>query len=297
MTGELRVTVPASTSNLGAGFDCIGLAFDRYLTVSFEAGGDVVDVLRLGTLAELPADSHDIVADILTARSVFGTLTLDSTIPIGKGLGSSAAATVAALAIVAAVGQEDFDIDAALEAATALEGHPDNSAPAILGGLVAVVTNDMRRRALQLHLSEDIGFVFAAPHATVSTKAARRALPEHVAHGVAARMVARTVALVEGLAEGDPELLRIGFEDELHVPYRLGMIPGGAHALDAARAAGAWAATISGSGSGMIAVCAPGDEAPIVQAMCAAFEAATAQPATGFVVSPDFDGVQIQRPT
>lgn len=296
MTGELRVTVPCSTSNLGAGFDCIGLAFDRHLTATFEPGGDRIDLVRLGTLAELPHDAHDIVADILTARSVFGALTLNSTIPVGKGLGSSAAATVAALAIASAIAHEDFDCDIALEAATALEGHPDNSAPAIIGGLVAVVTDGTRRRALHLHLSEDIGFVFAAPHATVSTKAARRALPDHVAHGMATRTVARTVALVEGLAEGDAELLRIGFEDELHVPYRIGMIPGGAHALAAARQAGAWAATISGSGSGMIAVCAPGDESAIVAAMRSAFEAATAHDAIAFVVTPDFDGVQVQRP-
>lgn len=296
MTNELRVTVPCSTSNLGAGFDCIGLAFDRHLTATFEPGGDSIDLIRRGTLADLPHDTHDIAGDILTARSVFGTLVLDSNIPIGKGLGSSAAATVAALAIASAMAREDFDCDIALAAATALEGHPDNSAPAIIGGLVAVITDGTRRRALHLHLSEDIGFVFAAPHTTVSTKAARRALPEHVAHSVATRSVARSIALIEGLAEADPDLLRIGFEDELHIPYRIGMIPGGAHALDAARQAGAWAATISGSGSGMIAVCEPGNESAIVDAMRSAFEAATAQPAIAFVVNPDFDGVQVQRP-
>lgn len=288
----LRVTVPCSTSNLGAGFDCIGLALDRHLVATFEPGAES-RLERTGTLAEV--GGPDIVQHILTERGIHGQLLLDSTIPIGKGLGSSAAATVAGLAIAAAAQGAAFDFDVALQAATALEGHPDNAAPALLGGLVAVVGDATHYRALALHLSDEIRFVFAAPHAIVSTKAARKALPAHVAHGVAAQSIARGIALVEGLAEADPELLRIGFADELHVPYRLGMIPGGSHAMQAALAAGAWAATISGSGSGLIAVCQDGSEAAVRDAMASAFAAATAQPALAFVVHADFAGTQVER--
>jgi homoserine kinase len=289
---NITVVVPCSTSNLGAGFDCLGLALDRHLTVSFETG-DEMRVERSGTLAQDEGD--DIVAAILHDHDVRGTLLLDSTIPVGKGLGSSAAATVAALAIVASVNGEELDYDAALQAATALEGHPDNAAPSLIGGLVAVVGDGSRQRALQMFLSEAIGFVFAAPQSIVSTKAARRALPENVPHVVAARTIARSIALIEGLAEADPELLRIGFTDELHVPFRLGMIPGGVHALDAALDAGAWAATISGSGSGLLAVCERGSEAPIRDAMAQAFRAASAQEPIALVLQPDYGGVQIAR--
>ena len=146
-----------------------------------------------------------------------------------------------------------------------------------------------------MHLCEAIGFVFAAPHAIISTKAARRALPEHVPHPVASRSIARSVALIEGLAEGDPDLLRIGFEDELHVPYRIGMIPGGSEAIEAARKAGAWAATISGSGSGLIAVCPRGAEDAVLAAMANVFAEATAERAIAFVAAPEFAGVQIER--
>ncbi|MGQ0815439.1 MAG: homoserine kinase [Gemmatimonadota bacterium] len=291
LTG-LRVTVPGSTSNLGAGFDCVGLALDRYLTASFELA-DTMRVERLGTLADV--DGDDLAATILLELGLRGTLILDSTIPVGRGLGSSAAATVAALAIAAVLRGADIDYEDVLRQATSLEGHPDNAAPSLLGGLIAVVSDGTGVRALQLHLSEAIGFVFAAPQAIVSTKAARQALPEQVPHVVAARSIARSVALIEGLAEGDAELLRIGFGDELHVPYRIGMIPGGAPALDAAIAAGAWAATISGSGSGMIAACARGSEEPVRAAMAAAFEAATAHEPIAFVAQPDFSGVQIER--
>jgi homoserine kinase len=288
----LRVTVPCSTSNLGAGFDCIGLALDRHLVATFEPGTEA-RLERSGTLAD--AGGTDIVQQLLAERGIHGRLVLDSTIPIGKGLGSSAAATVAGLAIAAAVKGTLFDYDVALQAAAALEGHPDNAAPSILGGLVAVVGDATHYRALALHLSEEIRFVFAAPHAIVSTKAARKALPAQVTHAVAAQSVARGIALVEGLAEADADLLRIGFADELHVPYRLGMIPGGSHALQAALDAGAWAVTISGSGSGLIAVCQDGRETQVRDAMASAFAAATAQPAVALLMNPDFAGTQVEK--
>jgi homoserine kinase len=277
---------------MGAGFDCIGLALDRHLVATLEPGVES-ELERTGTLVDVAG--VDIVQHVLAERGIHGRLVLDSTIPIGKGLGSSAAAAVAGLALAAAVRGVTFDFDVALQTAVALEGHPDNAAPSLLGGLVAVVSDAMHYRALPLHLSDEIRFVFAAPHAIVSTKAARKALPAQVAHALAAQSVARGIALVEGLAEADPELLRIGFADELHVPYRLGMIPGGAHALQAALDAGAWAATISGSGSGLLAVCPDGREAEVREAMASAFAAATAQPALAFLMHPDFAGAQIEK--
>lgn len=289
---EIRVTVPCSTSNLGAGFDCIGLAFARHLTATFTPDA-TPRLQRCGTLAALTDD--DIVESMLRERGITGSLVLDSNVPVGKGLGSSAAATVAALAIAAAVRAEELNYDVALAEAVAREGHPDNAAPALVGGLVAVVGSGDARRMLPLHLSEEIGFVFAAPSATVSTEAARQALPAQIAHGAAVRTIARGIALVEGLAEADPQLLRIGFDDELHVPYRIGMIPGGQEALAAALRGGAWAATISGSGSGLIAVCARGAESDVAANMAAAFETVTRQPPIAFVAQPDFAGVQIEK--
>ena len=288
----IRVTVPCSTSNLGGGFDCIGLALNRYLIATFTPGKDF-HLTRLGTLADGGGD--DIVFDALRRHGVRGTLVLDSTIPVGKGLGSSAAANLAGVAIITALKDDEFDYDVALEAASALEGHADNVAPALMGGLVGVVADDYGYRPFPLSLSPDLGFVFAAPNAIVSTKAARKALPAQVTHAVATRSVARGVALVEGLAEADRDLLRLGFADELHVPYRLGMIPGGESALEAASNAGAWAATISGSGSGLLAICARGDEEAVRDAMAGAFAAATGQNAISFVAKPDFSGIQIER--
>ena len=288
----IRVTVPCSTSNLGGGFDCIGLALNRYLIATFTAANDL-HLTRLGTLADAGGD--DIVLEALRRHGVRGTLVLDSTIPVGKGLGSSAAATLAGVAIITALQDDEFDYDVALDTASALEGHADNVAPALLGGLVGVVGDDYGYRPFPLSLSPELGFVFAAPKSIVSTKAARKALPEQVSHAAATRSVARGIALVEGLAEADRDLLRLGFADELHVPYRLGMIPGGESALSAALDAGAWAATISGSGSGLIAICERGGEEAVRDAMAESFTAATDQSAISFVAKPDFSGIQIER--
>ena len=297
MNETVRVTVPCSTSNLGAGFDCIGLAFDRHLTATLRPGASGLQLERSGTLAELHDDANDIVARVLRDQlpDVAGILELESTIPVGKGLGSSAAASVAALALSATLRDRDFDFDDALQAATALEGHPDNAAPSLLGGLVGVVPHGTRVRAIQLYLSEEIAFVYAAPQALVSTRAARKALPEHVKHAAATRTVARVVALIEGLAEADPDLLRAGFNDELHVPYRIGMIPGGQAALSAAMESGAWAATISGSGSGLIAVCEHRVKESVLAAMAGAFESATGHSAIAFIANPDFIGTRVER--
>jgi len=308
-----RVRVPCSTSNLGAGFDCIGLALDRYLDVAFEPGPAPIRVERAGTLSALPPDARDdaIVRALragLAARSVStfgGMVRATSEIPISRGLRSSAAATVAGLALAAASYGEPFDREAALETAAAIEGHPDNAAPALLGGLVAIATTAGGRRCpFRLPLSDRIGFAWAAPPVEVETAHARRVLPSTVPHATAVRALGRVAALVRGLAEGDPDLLRAGLADELHVPWRLPLIPGAGEAVEAALDAGAWAVTVSGSGSGLIAVCPVGLERTVVDGMLAGLRAAGAEAeafagegaeaVVGFPVRVDMDGVRIE---
>jgi homoserine kinase len=284
----LKVRVPGSTSNLGAGFDCVGLALGVHLEAEWEPGPGTLRVERAGTVSGAGAVADDLVAAALRdrlraaggGRGAGGELRVRSAIPIGRGLGSSAAAVVAGAALAElAAGRASAELgETVFTYAAAREGHPDNAAPAVLGGLVAVARGvggaEPGYRPLRLGLAPTLAFAFAAPATTVSTAAARSALPAQVAHVVAARALGRLAALFRGLETGEPELLRAGFADELHVPHRLKLIPGGAEALDAAREAGALAATISGSGSGLIAVCGAGAQGVVAEAMRRVFERA-----------------------
>jgi homoserine kinase len=294
------VRVPCSTSNLGAGFDCIGLAFDTYLDAGYEPGAHELSVQRAGTLRDLDIalpDDRLVLAfrAELRRRGVTdpgGTLLCTSSIPVARGLGSSAAATVAGIALATAACGDTLDRDAALASAVRLEGHPDNAAPALFGGLIAVATGESGAPlAMQLPLSPDIAFVFAASDAPVSTQRARAALPQHVPHSAAARNLGRMAALLYGLAHADAKALAIGFTDELHVPYRLPLITGGNAALKAATAAGAWGATISGSGSGLIAVCAAEHAGRVLDALRHAV-ARQSQASIAFIARPEMHGTQ-----
>ena len=143
-------------------------------------------------------------------------------------------------------------------------------------------------------MSEAIGFAFAAPDLEVSTPAARKVLPKQIEFGAGVRTAGRMAALVHGLASADADLLRIGFNDELHVPHRLPLIPNANEAFEAARSAGAWAVTISGSGSGLIAVCARGREQEIANAMAKALQDGTPSgEACSFEAVPDLTGATI----
>lgn len=312
-----RVRVPASTSNLGAGFDSVGLALDRYVTATYDPGpgplrlerDDAVAAID-GGLAAVRRPSHPadapLDADLLTrafrkglgCRGVAefgGVLGVHSDIPVARGLGSSGAAVVAGFALAAAAAGDELDRSTMLDQAVQWEGHPDNAAPALFGGLVAAARDGQgRSHAFPLPLSEDIDFAFAAPGVRVSTAQARTALPQHVAVDLAARGLGRLAALLRGLALADPSLIRIGFFDELHVPHRLPLIPGAATALDAALEAGAWATTISGSGSGLIAVCPPGRAPDVAAAMADAFGHDPGdEGVVSFAVRPDRQGAQV----
>lgn len=295
------VRVPCSTSNLGSGYDTIGLALDRYLLASFEPTDDgELRVERSGTLARLEEEgAPDIVAATFAVElarldlSPCGVLRLESEIPVARGLGASGAAVLAGYDLARAVRGEPRDDDGAFQAALRREGHGDNAAPSLFGGLRAVAATPDGPVVIQLHLSEAVGFAYAAPAAGVATREARDILPRQVPHRVAADALGRVAALIRGLAEGNPDLIRIGVKDELHVPHRLPLIPSSMAAMSAATDAGAWAVTVSGAGSGLIAMCDPTDADAVASAMHRVFDAETGDPeCVGFAVRPSAGGLE-----
>ncbi len=301
-----HVRVPCSTSNLGAGYDTVGLALNRYLDAVFEPdGGEALRVERTGTLGRLDGEGRpDLVADMLChelkrlGAEASGLLRLHADIPVARGLGTSACAVLAGYDLARAVAGLPRDDHGAFDAALRHEGHGDNAAPSLFGGLRAVARTGDGPVVIGLDLSDRIGFAYAAPAARISTREARELLPRQVPHKVAAASLGRLAALMRGLAEANPELLRIGVRDELHVPHRLPLIPSAMAAISAGTDAGAWAVTVSGAGSGLIAFCDPDDAEAVATAMREVFDAGVGDPeCVGFAVRPDVQGLRRLEPT
>ena len=266
------VRVPATSANLGAGFDCIGIAVDRWLSASVAAGDDsestdsAITINRTGALASLQVEpERDMLYTGFSAacaeasRAVPKRLAFlsDSEIPVARGLGSSSAALVAGARLANAalsLGLGDTEL-AGLCAR--IEGHPDNVAPAVFGGAILGVAAGAAHSQwvfAPIPVDPGIAFVFGIPPYPVDTGEARMLLPRSVDHGVAVQAAAKSASLVEGLRTGNAILLAIALEDVLHVPYRSHLVPGLAGLHDAARGAGAYGLTLSGSGPTVVAI-------------------------------------------
>jgi homoserine kinase len=271
-----NVQVPGSSANLGSGFDCIAMAVQRTLSLSATVGAaqTATRVERAGTLRAIEVQPHSdlIVKGFRAACESAGRATphvhirATSDIPVARGLGSSAAATVAGVAAANALLGLGFDDARVADVAVQIEGHPDNVAASVFGGATLALVTPQRGAGMlvvQLRVSDGISLVLAVPPFQFETARARALLPEQVPHTDARRAAAHSAALVHGLATGDPALLALGLDDVLHVPYRRGHIHGYDAVTDAARDAGAFGATLSGSGSTLVAV-APAQKAQAV---------------------------------
>lgn len=300
MPTRVRVRVPASTANLGPGFDCLGLALSLYNTVDLtplnsdepfqiEIEGEGAD--RLSPTADnLIFRAADSVREALGKDPLHVAIKAHNGVPIGSGLGSSSAAVVAGIVAANALYGGPLSRSDLLRMATAIEGHPDNAAAAIFGGLtmVSAVENEL------MHLSHEVPplkVVIALPNVRLSTADARAALPKQVPLKDAVFNLGRTAFVVEALRKGDFDMLSWAMTDKLHQPYRRKLIPGFDAAATAAHAAGACAVALSGAGPSAAAF-APDKHYEIAEAMKAAFEAAGVTCRT-FVLPVDRQGVQI----
>jgi homoserine kinase len=271
MRPSVSVRVPGSTSNLGAGFDCVGLAVPRWLTLTVEPAAKG-SIERRGMLAGLkvPYDDDLMVRGAVAATRALGkpapvlALTADSEIPVARGLGSSAAAVVAGAVAANVLFELGLSDPAIAELATAIEGHPDNVAPMVHGGATLALPHaGAALEVARLAIHDSLTLVFAVPDFIVETKKARAALPATLPHAVASEAAARSAALVHGLARGEPRAIAAGLDDVLHVPYRRSLVRGYDDVTAAAKSSGAFGATLSGSGPTLLAV-APGASAQAV---------------------------------
>ncbi len=295
---KVTVTVPASTANLGAGFDCLALALGLRNTVEFfeTRQGLEIDVEGEGE-ARVALDSTNLV--VRAAEAVFAQVGRRpeglrvhaiNGIPVGSGMGSSSSAIVGGLAAANALVDGRLTRETLLRLACEIEGHPDNVAAAIYGGLtlVSAAGEELLAKALPV---PPMKVVIALPALKLSTAEARAALPQQVPLKDAVFNIGRAVFTVQALTAGDYELLRWSMADRLHQPYRKRLIPGFDAVATEARQAGAAAVALSGAGPSLVAF-APDRHWEIAAVMKTTFEAHGLACRT-FVLPVDRQGVQV----
>jgi len=283
---NIVIHVPATSANLGPGFDALGLALDLWNRTSIMPAREFAVSVQGEGAQRLATGRNNLIvraAQRLAERAGKPLPTFRAEcanrIPLSSGMGSSSAAILTGLLAANAFLENRFTRDEILNLASEMEGHPDNVAPALLGGLVVSTMEDGRVIARPIPLGMDVQITIALPDFYLPTKQARAALPKKVSIRNAVYNISRTPLVVEALRTGDLDLLGKVMNDRLHQPYRLRLIPGGASAMEAAKTAGAAAVALSGAGPGVIAFSSKA-EAGILQgdiigeSMKRAFEAA-----------------------
>jgi homoserine kinase len=282
---RLVIDVPASTANLGAGYDCLGLALDVCNRVAVEVveavdrdGGLEIEVTGEGEGELPPVRSNRFVVGLEHAleasigprpASIGWRITMHNRIPLARGMGSSAAASVGGVFAGHILGGERLTLPQQLQLATAIEGHPDNAGAALLGGFVVSAHLGERVEAVRFDAPEGLRAVLFIPERRLSTDDMRRVLPAEVPLRDAVSNMSRIAIGVAGIASGRFELLADLTVDRIHEPYRSVAYPQLPRLTGAARAAGALGAFLSGAGSTVLAFVAPGADAAPVEAALA----------------------------
>lgn len=278
MARHVTIRVPATSANLGPGFDCLALALDLWNTTTFTEQGSKIEVEIGGEgNGTLPRDASNLIlrAFLEIYRRCGGSpptgllVQCNNQIPFSSGLGSSAAAVLTGIAGGNAFLGMPFSRGEMLQIAAELEGHADNAAAAVYGGLTLVTHSADGKILTRVLECQPWSVVIVLPELQLSTADARRVLPEHVTVKDAVFNIGHSLLTAEALRTGDFEMLAAGFTDRLHQPYRLKLIPGAAEALEAAQKIGVPAA-LSGAGPSVIAF-SKNDPASIQAAMQAAF--------------------------
>ncbi len=291
--------VPATTANLGPGFDTLGLALSLYdeLTVTVrDTPGATVEVIGVGA-GEVPTDESNLVVRAIAytfaaySQPLPGLdLVARNVIPHGRGLGSSGAAIVSGIMAAKGLleGLVDIDSNALLALATALEGHPDNVAPALFGGLTIAWTTDAGPQHKKLIVHRGVSPLIAVPESTMSTELARSLRPISVPHEDAIFNVSRSALLIAALIQS-PELLLAATEDKLHQSYRAAAMPQTESLLLELRAQGL-PAVVSGAGPSILVLCSDPAQRLVAADLVARHDGA---PWQSLLLAVDFKGATV----
>lgn len=284
---ELRckITVPASTANLGPGFDVLGMALSLYNQLDAVAEGwtsrfipPANAIERLDVFGEgaglINIDDRNFL--VKSAWEVFGRegkypvklrLIMNNQIPVGRGLGSSASAIVAGLLLAYTLLDKPVDTPTLIRQAAEIEGHPDNILPVVAGGVVLGFRTDKGEIRYRRMDNPEVQVVLAVPDYYLPTIQARKVLPQQVPLEDAIFNLSRLAYLVSSLQAGDLAGISQAMQDRLHQPYRAALIPGLLVTIAAAEGAGAYGAALSGAGPTIMALANPGNAARVAEAM------------------------------
>jgi homoserine kinase len=296
---KISIRVPATSANLGPGFDALGLALDLWNETTVTPADEfLVTVTGEGEDRLAPGRNNLIVrAAQKLAERVGKTLPpfhakCVNHVPLSSGMGSSSAAILTGLLAGNALLDDPLSREEILNFASEMEGHPDNVAPALLGGLVVAIIDEGQVIARQIPIGMDMCITIVLPDFYLPTKQARAALPKRISMKNAVHNISRAVLVTEAFRTGDLELLGKAMTDTLHQPYRLKLIPGAISAMEAARKVGASAVALSGAGPSLIAFSKT--ESGIGEAMKRAFESEGLK-ARAFSLKVNTEGADVQK--
>jgi homoserine kinase len=268
MRRKVRVKVPASTANLGPGFDTLGMALNLYVWVEMGIAERETQIRLFGDqMAGVPTDKSNLVYQV--AQMIFREAGVDhpeldisvySEIPTTRGLGSSASAIIGGMAAANALIGHPFSTDDLFQMATRLEGHPDNVGASLFGGIVAAAWDGSRAEVIRIEPDQRLEVLAAIPEFHLPTEQARNVLPQQVPLSDAVFNVSRSSLLVAALMSGRLDLLGVAMRDALHQPYREELIPGMKDILAGAADRGALGIALSGAGPTLLAFIESGSE-------------------------------------
>ena len=255
----IRIDVPATSANLGSGFDSLGIA----LTMKNRVWMEESDTLEISCVdgVKVPTDESNLI--FWAAKHLYEfcgkklpglKIIQENNIPLARGLGSSSACIVAGILGANRFMGNPLSHTDLINLAAQIEGHPDNVAPALLGGLTSSVFEDGVVYSVKRDVDQSLCFAAIVPDYKLLTEAARAALPKQVAHKDAVYNLSRAALVPAAFCEGRHDLLGIATEDKLHQPYRMPLMPGSKEVFDMARLCGAKAVYVSGAGSTVMAV-------------------------------------------
>ncbi len=259
----INIRVPATSANLGPGFDSLGIALNLYNKFSFEETSEGLEII--GALNSEEDKDNLVYTSMLKTFEYISykpkgiKISIEANIPVSKGLGSSSTCILGGIMGANKIAGCPLSIDSIFNLATEIEGHPDNIAPALFGGFVSSLMEDESIYYNKIDIAKGLKFVAIIPNFRVSTKRAREVLPQSIPYKAAVENVSRVSLLISALSNGRFDLLKPGLKDNLHQPYRSKLIKGFDEVINKIYELKASGAYLSGAGPTIMAIISESD--------------------------------------